>query len=160
MPNKTMLMNDPEFWGNCPKELEPLVHGGGGDQGLAYFLLGDPKDNPPTGVAFRMGPGWVRPRHSHDCYRSEIVLQGSLDVGDQILRPGDIQFSEPGVAYGPQIAGPEGCTTFETFSNYQGSYVMFLHTSEGRVECDLSTPEGRQRMLEAMREAAQTVKRS
>ena len=25
--------------------------------------------------------------------------------------------SEPGIAYGPHIAGPEGCTTFEIFSN-------------------------------------------
>jgi len=80
-------MDDPQFWARCPKELEPVVRGG--LTGLAYFELGEKKDNPPTVVALRMGPGWVLPRHAHDCYRFEIVTHGTLDVGDRILKPGD-----------------------------------------------------------------------
>ena len=48
-------MDDPQFWARCPKELEPVVRGG--LTGLAYFELGEKKDNPPTVVALRMGPG-------------------------------------------------------------------------------------------------------
>jgi hypothetical protein len=100
-----------------------------------------------------MGPGWVLPRHAHDCHRFEVVVQGTLDVGDRILKTGDIIVSDPGVAYGPHIAGPEGCTTFEIFSNLRASYITLLDTPEGRIECDVSTPEGLKRMQAAMRAA-------
>src|SRR5262249_27384677 len=88
-------MDDPQCWARCPKELEPVVRGG--LTGLAYFELGEKKDNPPTVVALRMGPGWVLPRHAHDCYRFEIVAQGTLDVGERILKPGDVMVSAPGL---------------------------------------------------------------
>src|SRR5690349_16466994 len=99
-------MDDPQFWARCPEELEQVVQGG--LSGLAYFVLGDRQDNPPTVVALRMEPGWVLPRHAHDCYRFEVVTHGTLDVGDRILKPGDVMISEPGIAYGPHTAGPEG----------------------------------------------------
>src|SRR5215471_4413662 len=144
-----IAMDDPEFWNRTPKELENIVQGG--LTGLSYFLLGDKKDNPPTVVALRMGPGWVLPRHAHDCSRFETVVQGSLDVGERILKPGDVMISEPGIAYGPHVAGPEGCTTFEIFSNHTASYVTLLDTPQGRVKCDVSTPEGMRKMQELMR---------
>lgn len=142
-------MDDPQFWTRCPQELEHLVRGE--LKGLAYFLLGERKDNPPTAVCLRMGPGWVLPRHAHDCYRFEIIVQGTLDVGERILKPGDVMISDPGISYGPHVAGPEGCTTFEIFSNHQASYVTLLDLLEGRVECDISTAEGMQKMLDVMR---------
>ena len=150
-----IAMDDPEFWKRTPKELENIVQGG--LTGLSYFLLGDKKDNPPTVVALRMGPGWVLPRHAHDCSRFEIVVQGSLDVGERVLKPGDIMISDPGIAYGPHVAGPEGCTTFEIFSNHTASYVTLLDTPQGRVECDISTPEGMRKMREIMVEAARAA---
>jgi|SRR6266540_6443587 hypothetical protein len=148
-------MDDPTFWSRCPKELEHLVQGG--LTGLSYFLLGERKDNPPTVVALRMGPGWVLPRHAHDCYRFEIVTQGTLDVGERILKTGDVMISEPGIAYGPHVAGPEGCTTFEIFSNHKASYVTLLDLPEGPVECDVSTAEGMQKMLDVMRRQRQAA---
>jgi hypothetical protein len=150
-------MDDPQFWARCPKELEPVVRGG--LTGLAYFELGEKKDNPPTVVALRMGPGWVLPRHAHDCYRFEIVTHGTLDVGDRILKPGDVMISEPGIAYGPHIAGPEGCTTFEIFSNHTASFVTLLDGPDGRVECNMATPEGMQKMQNLMRRAAEAAAR-
>jgi hypothetical protein len=149
VPMAFMSMDDREFWSHCPQELEHLVQGG--LSGLACFLLGERTDNPPTVVALRMGPGWVLPRHAHDCYRFEIVVHGSLDVGERILKPGYVMLSEPGIAYGPHVAGPEGCTTFEIFSNHRASYVTLLELPEGRVECDVSTAEGLQKMLDIMR---------
>lgn len=150
-----MSMEDSEFWTHCPKELEHLVRGG--LTGLSYFLLGNQEENPPTVVALRMGPGWVLPRHAHDCHRFEIVVQGSLDVGERILKPGDVMVSDPGISYGPHIAGPEGCTTFEIFSNHKASYITLLDLPEGRVECNVSTPEGIQKMMDAMRRAGQAA---
>lgn len=147
-----LSMDDPQFWARCPKELESVVRGG--LTGIAYFELGKKKDNPPTVVALRMGPGWVLPRHAHDCYRFEIVTHGTLDVGDRILKPGDVMISEPGIAYGPHIAGPEGCTTFEIFSNHKASFVTLLDGPDGRVECDMATPEGMRKMQDLMRRAA------
>ncbi|MBM4258503.1 MAG: hypothetical protein FJ147_21725 [Deltaproteobacteria bacterium] len=151
-------MNDPQFWARCPKELEPVI--GKGITGLAYFELGEKKDNPPTVVALRMGPGWVLPRHAHDCYRFEVVTHGTLDVGDRILKPGDVMISEPGIAYGPHIAGPEGCTTFEIFSNHKAAFVTLLDGPDGPVECDMSTTEGMQKMQDLMRRAAAEAARA
>ena len=146
-----LSMDDPKFWKQYPKELKGLVETPlEGVTGLAYFLLGERKDNPPTVVTLRMGPNWTLPRHAHDCHRFEIVVQGTLDVGDRILKPGDIMITEPGIAYGPHIAGPEGCTTFEIFSDHRGSYVTLVDTPEGRIECDVSTPEGMKTMERAM----------
>ena len=59
--------------------------------------------------------------------------------------------SEPGIAYGPHTAGPEGCITFEIFTNHRASFVTLLDTAEGRVECDMSTPEGMEKMRDLMR---------
>jgi hypothetical protein len=72
-----MSIDDPEFWKNCPKGLELIpksMEGPGG--GVAYFVMGEPKDNAPTVVALRMAPNRVLPRHAHDCYRFEVVVQG------------------------------------------------------------------------------------
>jgi hypothetical protein len=144
--------DDPGFWARCPKALEPLLQGG---LGASYFLLGDQADNPPTAIVLRMGPNWVLARHAHDCHRLEVIVQGSLDVGERVLGPGDVMISEPGVAYGPHVAGPDGCTTVEVFTNYRASHVTLIETPDGLVECDLATAEGLQRMQDHMRAAAE-----
>lgn len=148
-----MSIDDPEFWKNCPPELKLIQQGMAGDEGggVAYFLMGKRQDDPPTVVALRMGPGWVLPRHSHDCHRFEVVVQGTLDVGDRILQVGDVMISEPKIAYGPHVAGPEGCTTFEIFSNHKASHVATLHLPSGTVEFDLTIAGEFQRMMAAQR---------
>ncbi len=140
-------MDDPDFWGRCPKGFEPLMEFG---VDASYFLLGEQSDDPPTVIALRMGPNWVSARHAHDCYRFEVVVQGTLDVGERVLKPGDVMLTEPGVAYGPHVAGPEGCVTFEIFTNHRSSHVTLLDEPEGLIECDLLTAEGMQKMQEVM----------
>jgi hypothetical protein len=142
-----LAMDDPQFWTRCPEELKPLAQGG---LGAAYFLMGQQSENPPTVIALRMGPNWKTARHAHDCYRFEVVVQGTLDVGERVLKPGDVMMTEPGVAYGPHVAGPEGCTTFEIFTNYRASHVTLIETPEGLVECDIATADGLKRMQEHM----------
>ncbi len=68
--------------------------------------------------------------------------------------------SPPGVAYGPHMAGPEGCTTFEVFSNHRASYVPILEMPEGPVEYDISTPEGLRKMRDAQRRQMQAAKQA
>jgi anti-sigma factor ChrR (cupin superfamily) len=148
-----MSINDPEFWKNCPPELHLIQHSmdkveGGG---VAYFLMGETKDDPPTVVALRMAPNWILPRHSHDCHRFEVIVQGTLDVGERILKVGDVMISEPNIAYGPHVAGPEGCTTFEIFSNHRASHMATLHLPNGPAEFDLTVPGEFRRMMEAQR---------
>lgn len=89
---------------------------------LARFAMGDPEDGatPFASVLF-MPPGYELWRHKHDCYRVEIVVSGTLDVGEgRVLGPGDVMTSAPGEFYGPHIAGPEGSVTVEIFSSRDG----------------------------------------
>ena len=75
-----MSLDDAELWGPVPRQYETR-HPRRRGPVLAYFPMGEMKDNPATVVALRMGPGCVLPRHGHDCHRFEIVVRGTLDVG-------------------------------------------------------------------------------
>jgi hypothetical protein len=59
--------------------------------------------------------------------------------------------SEPNLFYGPHIAGPEGCTTFEIFSNHAASHEAILDLAGGRVKFDVSKPGEFKRMMQAQR---------
>ena len=145
-----MSINDPQFWKNCPKGLELIsksMEGTGG--GVAYFVMGEPRDNAPTVVALRMAPNWVLPRHAHDCYRLEVIVQGTLDVGERVLQVGDVMVSAPNTFYGPHVAGPEGCTTFEIFSNHAASHEAMLDLAGKVVKFDVAQPGEFCRMMEA-----------
>jgi hypothetical protein len=147
-----MSIDDTEFWKNCPPELEPIsksMEGTGG--GVAYFVMGEAKADAPTVVGLRMAPNWILPRHAHDCYRFEIVVQGTLDVGERILKVGDVMVSEPNIFYGPHVAGPEGCTTFEIFSNHHASHEAILELAGTATKFDVSQPGEFRRMMEAQR---------
>lgn len=89
---------------------------------LAHFVMSDdPNDrDAPLASIFYMRPNFVLPSHDHDCYRVEVVIEGSLRVGDQVLHAGDVSVSRPGEAYGPHIAGPTGALTVEIFSRQKG----------------------------------------
>ncbi len=145
-------LDEQALWDRCPAKMKHALQGG--VTGLAYFTMGKESDDAPTVVGLRMGPGCVLPRHGHDCHRFEVVVQGTLDVGERVLGVGDVMVTEPGVAYGPHIAGPEGCTTYEVFSNHRGSHVILFDLAQGLVECDLSTEAGVAKLQEAMEEDA------
>jgi hypothetical protein len=154
-----MSIKDRSFWENGPSWLKHMKEGrGSGD--IAFFVLGEEKDNPPSITALKMQPGYVLPRHAHHCWRFEVIVQGTLDVGDKILTVGDVMMSAPHEPYGPHVAGPEGCTTFEIFGDFKSATRPILTGAEGPIPCDTSTPEGYknvrevQRRLREMAEAA------
>lgn len=151
-----MSIDDPDFWGKLPEEFRNIIEEEGVDDlNLSYFELGKREDNAPAVISLRMAPGYVLPRHTHNCYRFEIVVRGSLDIGDRVLTPGSIMISEPGVLYGPHVAGPEGCVTFEIFSTHDASHATMVEGAAGELEvCDLWTPEGARKMAQNAREQA------
>jgi hypothetical protein len=81
----------------------------------------------------------------------EVVVQGTLDVGGRILKVGDVMVSEPKIFYGPHVASPEGCPTFEIFSNHSASYEAILDLAGGVVKFDVSKPGEFRWMKEAQR---------
>lgn len=142
-------LNEPELWGRHTGGWEVVAAEGGLDGlSLANFILGKTEDNAATATIVRFNPGYRLSHHSHDSFRLEIVLQGTMIVGDRTLEPGSIMFSEPGVFYGPHVAGPDGCTTIEIFSNYKASHALLLKDNAEIVECDLFTNEGARRAME------------
>jgi hypothetical protein len=43
----------------------------------------------------------------------EVIIKGSIDVGERVLRPGDIMVQGAGQFYGPHTVGPDGALTAE-----------------------------------------------
>jgi anti-sigma factor ChrR (cupin superfamily) len=129
-------IHDPAFWNQVPAPyLQPLVDSCLPCEGMAYrlFALGDPNDpETPAVTIFRAPPGYVLPRHSHDCHRFEVVLEGSLtDEHGDVLTAGSIATAIPGQMYGPSVAGPEGWISAEFFSRLAGTYEITWDTKHG-----------------------------
>src|SRR5580704_11328722 len=85
-------MKDPDFWGRFPEHLKLVgeVAKAVGVDG-ATFVLGDPSDeDAPAAAIMRMPPHFVLSRHSHESERIEVIISGSLNVGDRVLGPGDV----------------------------------------------------------------------
>lgn len=107
-------------------------------------MAGDPAaPDAPVAMMLRMEPGTVLRRHSHDCYRVEIVVRGSIDVGNgRDMRPGDVAVSAPGEFYGPHTAGPDGSLSVEIFSAAAGMVPGYV---------DGDGDEAARRVVEALR---------
>ena len=117
------LSTDPGFWDNAPTARRES-HDRAVEAGWAvsmYPMGPDPDaDDAPLATLLWIAPGDVLPRHTHECYRVEVIVKGSLDVGGQVRNPGDVTTSEPNEFYGPHTAGPEGCLSVEIFSRSSG----------------------------------------
>ena len=136
---------EPEFWGRAPAEyLRPLIIDSATvGMPLTFFVAGDPENHDTPGFAvFSMKPGEVLPRHSHDCHRFEVIIQGSMTAigpgeGDRRLETGDIMTAEPNQMYGPHVAGPEGFTVVEYFSSMRAVYEVTFDSDDGPKRVDL-----------------------
>jgi hypothetical protein len=88
-----------------------------------------------------MPPNYVLSRHAHRAERLEVVVEGTLNVGDRVLGPGDVMTAGYEEAYGEHIAGPEGCTTVEVFSQLVGMHQTIFATPDGMQLVDLADPQ-------------------
>jgi len=99
-------------------------------------VLGDlDVDTTPVALIFTMPADFELVRHSHDCERFEIILEGSLysKEADLWLHVGDIMRVQPGEMYGPHIAGAEGCRTLEVFSTVTGATWADVELPNGEI---------------------------
>jgi hypothetical protein len=113
---------------------ESLRSSGGTVSGLPMFVMGGDAESwdAPAGMTLEMAPGYVLFRHGHDCYRFEMILEGSLHTEEgAVLTAGDVMVARPHEMYGPHTAGPEGCTTLEMFSSVEGVYRIRCEGPDG-----------------------------
>lgn len=82
------------------------------------FVIGD-QDDPAAPVVFRVEfpPGCEVAAHTHDCDYCEIILEGTQQVTRRWHKAGDVRIAKAGTAYGPLVAGPEGCTVLVIFAD-------------------------------------------
>jgi anti-sigma factor ChrR (cupin superfamily) len=135
-------VHDRSFWNQVPAPyLQPLVDNCLAFPGMGYrlFALGDPGDpETPAVVLFRAPPGYVLPRHSHDCERFEVVVEGSVtDEHGEVLAPGSIATAAPAQMYGPSVAGPAGYVSAEFFNRLAGAYQITWDAKDGPTFTDL-----------------------
>jgi anti-sigma factor ChrR (cupin superfamily) len=134
---------DPGFWGRFPEHLKYMDNAAKlmGVEG-ATFVLGDPNDETaPAMAVMKMPPNFVLSRHSHRAERVEVIVSGSLDVGDRVLGPGDVMTAGYEEPYGKHVAGPEGCITVEIFSTLSGMHQTMFETPDGMQFVDLASAE-------------------
>jgi quercetin dioxygenase-like cupin family protein len=85
------------------------------------FLLGA-KDasNCPSVTYVRLEPHQAGPRHAHDGWTINVVIEGSCRMGDLALAAGDVLTCAPNKQYGPLTPGPNGVTLLEIFDKLSG----------------------------------------
>ena len=106
---------------------------------VAFFVMGEETDeDAPVVVALRMDPGAITVRHSHPCERVEIIVSGTLIVDGVEYGAGDVMTAKPDEFYGPHVAGPEGCLTYEIFSNLAAVSRTTYDTASGPVTLEMS----------------------
>jgi hypothetical protein len=126
--------------------VEGLAKAGLNAAGTDMWLLNE-SDGPgwsaPAAHLLPMPPGYTLFRHGHPCYRFEVVVQGTLELGDgRVAKVGDTFTAEPGELYGPHTAGPEGCTTIEIFSRLEAAYTLLYEGPNGEIlEADVRRGE-------------------
>lgn len=84
---------------------------------VSRFHIGDP-DSDSSVAVFKLvfEPHARVEAHKHACDYCEIILEGSQQVTRRWHHAGDIRIAKANTAYGPLIAGPEGCTVLVIFS--------------------------------------------
>jgi anti-sigma factor ChrR (cupin superfamily) len=78
------------------------------------LLFFDPSKDYVT-VLVRMQPGTVYPRHRHPALEELYVLEGDVQVGEIVMRPGDYCRAEAGTIH-PELRTVTGCQFFMTAS--------------------------------------------
>lgn len=84
----------------------------------SQYRIGRPsEDASPTVFKVEFPPHCRIEAHTHACDYTEIILQGSQQVGGRWLHEGDIRIGLANKGYGPLVAGPEGVTLLVIFAD-------------------------------------------
>lgn len=116
----------------------PLLEAGMDPQYSSTWILSPNPDedqhDSPSAYFLSMPPGYTLFRHGHPCFRFEVIIQGSLEIGDgRVAEVGDVFTAMPGELYGPHTAGPQGCTTIEFFSRLGAAYQLLYEGPDGET---------------------------
>jgi hypothetical protein len=97
-----------------------------------FIVRLDSADGPSDAILLAVwyDPDVRLPAHSHACGHVEVILEGSLCVGDRWERAGSIRAVPPGFSYGPLLAGPQGCKAIEFFPDGGAFLAEFDDPSE------------------------------
>jgi hypothetical protein len=93
-----------------------------------WIPVGDDPEGPAVAIAVNP-PGMPvdGPPHFHNTASVRMIIEGSMKIGPNWYRAGDIRIQQSGVTYGPESFGPEGCVQLEFFVNRRG---MFPHYAD------------------------------
>ena len=64
-----------------------------------------------TSCMVRLAPGTSFPAHNHPIDEETVILEGSLRIGDVLLRPGDFHVGRSGIEH-EALVSEEGCLCF------------------------------------------------
>jgi hypothetical protein len=100
---------DPQAWDALP--FEDFL-----GSKIAVLATDEEAGNPEVVMlAIEFQPDFYVAAHQHRTGHIEVILEGSLYIGDHLEGPGDIRVSPPYESYGPLKAGPDGCKCLEIF---------------------------------------------
>lgn len=106
-------------------------------------------DDDPTRPGFmhvRWGPGEGAPEHRHKSWTANIVIQGTLKIGETWYEAGAVALIEPNIWYGPLEAGPDGAELIEIHATIAGLEPIWKDLSDpvvrGVLDWDAKTGKG------------------
>jgi len=99
------------------REIRPQVHRG---RKVALHQKSIERADARSILYTHYGPGLVLEKHSHKANEVIHILKGELMVGEVRCTPGTTIVLETGTAFGPLIAGDDGCLLFEVFDGAPG----------------------------------------
>jgi hypothetical protein len=143
-------MDQPEFWQapgrlakiqanrrdflQAPGETQAEAAAVIGGLRSVQFPLGDPEDDrTPIANLVEFPPMFPLPRHTHDCDVAMFVLKGTMYADGRVLHPGDGMTAKAHEFYGPEVAGPDGCTRIEFFGSMSGLLGVIYEKLDGEV---------------------------
>jgi quercetin dioxygenase-like cupin family protein len=100
--------------------------------GKAFLIdIGD-EENPrrPLVALVHFPPGTEIPVHSHGTDYVSIVVEGSMEVTRKQHGAGDVRIVNRDTAYGPLVAGPDGCKVIEIFADRSGLLATYPKDDE------------------------------
>ena len=71
--------------------------------------------SPAVILALEYPPDFRLPAHQHASGHVEVILEGSLKVGEHWEQAGDVRIVPAHRSYGPLVSGPQGCKALEYF---------------------------------------------
>ncbi len=102
-----------------------------GSRSIAIFF--GEKDDGLAVFGYQVPSTYRFPAHYHRTHYMSVIVAGSLRVGRTWYRTGDIRVQEEGSVYGPEEAGPAGCTMINIFADRRGFYPSLLDSEQADI---------------------------